>query len=229
MRSTTCTTPKLQVNWSWRTPASSCTPELWAIPFIIFYQYVAHKPGHKPLSTVALPPLHMHRKRGSGPRGGGAHRKSAVAMQLAHILVWNGGFKIEKLCGCMSTQKGGKKTKDVHTIWAHYHKCTHKLHNCVWNGIYFCNLGTLCNTLMTFCKTHGTLLNTLGMLRNTLGMLRNTPGTLRNTPGHSPTHVGHCSTHVGHCATCLGHYATHLVRCAIHLGYCAPQDIAQHA
>ncbi len=28
MRNTPCTTPTLQVYWSWRTPASSCTPEL---------------------------------------------------------------------------------------------------------------------------------------------------------------------------------------------------------
>ncbi len=28
MRNTPCTTPTLQVYWSWRTPASSCTPGL---------------------------------------------------------------------------------------------------------------------------------------------------------------------------------------------------------
>ncbi len=36
--------------------------------------------------------------------------------QLAHILVWNGGFKIGTLCGCVCTQKGGQNERFTHNM-----------------------------------------------------------------------------------------------------------------
>ncbi len=77
---------------------------------------------------------------GSGSLGGGRgqlteHEK--WSSQLAYILVWNGGLKLEN-CADVCAHKKGAKTKDLHTIWV---IITNVYTNCriVWNGTYFCN------------------------------------------------------------------------------------------
>ncbi len=45
-------------------------------------------------------------------RGGGSQEK--WSSQLAHISVWNGGFKLGQLCGCVCMQKGGQNARFTH-------------------------------------------------------------------------------------------------------------------
>ncbi len=49
--------------------------------------------------------------RNAGEGGGSQEKWSS---QIAHISVWNGGFKIGKLCGCVCTQKGGQNERFTH-------------------------------------------------------------------------------------------------------------------
>ncbi len=51
-----------------------------------------------------------------GGVGVGGGSKEKWSSQLAHILVWNGGFKIGKLCGCVCTQKGGQNERFTHNM-----------------------------------------------------------------------------------------------------------------
>ncbi len=58
------------------------------------------------------------------PRGA-AHGKSGVA-SLRTFRCGMGYLKLEH-CVDVCAHKKGVKMKDLHTIWGHYHKCTHKL------------------------------------------------------------------------------------------------------
>ena len=63
------------------------------------------------------------------PRGGGSQEKRSS--QLAHISVWNGGFKIGRLCGCVCTQKGGQNERFTHNMGSLSQMYTQTVELCV--------------------------------------------------------------------------------------------------